>query len=108
MERGCPQGRAAEAVGAFCSCPLHLPCTRAGEAMPVPRLCAAQRDACLPACLPTQLLLSATPLNLLNLASPLLPCRYNEWVGRHGGAGEALKEACRLVLQYAQQVRAVP
>ncbi|KAL4457392.1 hypothetical protein ABPG75_012257 [Micractinium tetrahymenae] len=32
--------------------------------------------------------------------------RYNEWVARHGGAGEALKEACRLALQYAQQYNA--
>lgn len=31
-------------------------------------------------------------------------CRYNEWVARQGSASEALKEACRLVLQYAQQV----
>ncbi|KAL4441042.1 hypothetical protein ABPG77_010473 [Micractinium sp. CCAP 211/92] len=32
--------------------------------------------------------------------------RYNEWVARHGGASEALKEACRLALQYAQQYNA--
>ena len=40
---------------------------------------------------------------------PALPpetCRYNEWVARHGGASEALREACRLALQYAQQYNA--
>lgn len=43
--------------------------------------------------------------DVLALKDELLK-RYNEWVVRHGGASEALKEACRLALQYAQQYNA--
>ena len=36
----------------------------------------------------------------------LPPCRYNDWVSRHGPPNDALKEACRLCLAYAQEVGA--
>lgn len=36
----------------------------------------------------------------------IICCRYNEWVARHGGASEALREACRCAAVAAAAARA--